>query len=137
VLLRSHGVAPVLFLAVLIWSGDTAAYYAGRAFGTRRLAPAVSPGKTVEGAVASVGASAVAAFLLAFFLDLPHGPFASVLVGIAVNVAAQLGDLAESLVKRCAGVKDSGTLFPGHGGMLDRADAFLLAGPVYALLLRL
>ncbi|MBI5441554.1 MAG: phosphatidate cytidylyltransferase [Deltaproteobacteria bacterium] len=134
---RSHGVGPVLFLSVLIWTGDTAAYYVGSAFGRRKLAPAVSPGKTVEGAAASVVASALMAFFLARVLELPHAPAASLFFGVAINVAAQLGDLAESLLKRCGGVKDSGALFPGHGGMLDRVDAFLLAGPVYALFLRL
>lgn len=135
--IRSYGVAPVVFLSAIVWTGDTAAYYVGRAVGSRPLAAAVSPKKTVEGAVASVAGGALAAFVLALFLPLPHGAFASLLLGVVLNLAAQTGDLAESLLKRCAGVKDSGALFPGHGGMLDRADAFLFAAPLYALLLRL
>jgi phosphatidate cytidylyltransferase len=132
---RSYGISPVLFLAGVIWIGDTAAYYGGTRFGRRLLAPAVSPKKTVEGTVASALVSAALAFGLGLVLPLPHSALGCVAVGLVLNVAAQLGDLAESLVKRCAGVKDSGDLFPGHGGMLDRADAFLLASPLYALFL--
>ncbi|MBI5014614.1 MAG: phosphatidate cytidylyltransferase [Deltaproteobacteria bacterium] len=134
---RGHGIAPVLFLCLVVWAGDTAAYYAGTAFGTHRLAPAVSPKKSVEGAVASVAASAAIGALLGATLPLPHSAAVSLVLGIVLNVAAQLGDLAESLWKRCAGVKDSGHLFPGHGGVLDRMDGFLLALPLYAAYLRL
>jgi phosphatidate cytidylyltransferase len=134
---RRHGVVPVVFLAFVVWAGDIAAYYAGTAFGRHRLAPAVSPKKSVEGAVASVAASAAVALVLGLFVRLPHAAGTSLVVGIVLNVAAQLGDLAESLLKRCAGVKDSGSLFPGHGGVLDRVDGFLLALPLYACYLGL
>lgn len=129
---RRWGVGPVIFLVAVVWAGDTAAYYVGSALGSRPLAPQVSPKKSVEGAVASLGAAAVAAGVTALVLPLPHGPGVSVLLGLGLNVAAQLGDLAESLVKRCAGVKDSGALLPGHGGMLDRIDAVLPTLPLYA-----
>lgn len=134
---RRHGFGPVLFLGCVVWAGDTAAYYAGTAFGTHPLAPAVSPKKSVEGAAASVAASAAIALVLGLLLPLPHGAAASLALGVVLNVAAQLGDLAESLLKRCAGVKDSGSLFPGHGGVLDRVDGFLLALPLYASYLQL
>ena len=129
---RSVGVSPVVFVALTVWAGDTAAYYIGTAFGSHPLAPAVSPKKSVEGAVASVAASAIVALVSGLLLPLPHSVMASCLLGIGINVAAQAGDLVESLFKRCAGVKDSGNLFPGHGGVLDRVDGFLLSLPFYA-----
>lgn len=133
---RSFGVAPVLFLLAVVWAGDTAAYYVGSAFGERALAPAVSPKKSVEGAVASLAAGALSAVVFGLLLPVPHSLGVSLLLGVALNAAAQVGDLAESLLKRCAGVKDSGTLFPGHGGVLDRIDGFLLTLPLYATVLR-
>lgn len=132
VLIRSRGVAPVFFITGTVWLGDIAAYYVGTAFGKHRLAPAVSPKKSVEGAVASLAAGALFAGVAGYVLPLPHSVVASVWLGVVLNVAAQLGDLAESLLKRCAGVKDSGSLFPGHGGILDRLDGFLLSLPLYA-----
>lgn len=137
VVVRRHGLAPVFFLGAVVWVGDIAAYYVGSAFGERRLAALVSPKKSVEGAVASLAAAAATALVFGLLLPVPHGPLASALLGVALNVAAQLGDLAESLLKRCAGVKDSGTLFPGHGGVLDRLDGFLFALPLYASFLQL
>lgn len=137
VTVRQHGLAPVFFVGAVVWAGDIAAYYVGSAFGERRLAPAVSPKKSVEGALASIAAAAGVALLFGLLLPVPHGPWASVALGVGLNVAAQLGDLAESLLKRCAGVKDSGTLFPGHGGVLDRLDGFLFALPLYASYLQL
>lgn len=124
-----------LTYALLInWAGDTAAYYVGRAVGKHKLAPVVSPNKTWEGAVASVAVGAVAGTLyLRHFV--PAGPvvwFAAVL-SVGVNVAGQVGDLAESALKRGAGVKDSGSILPGHGGILDRLDAVLFSVPVVYL----
>lgn len=132
VLIRGAGIAPVLFVLAVVWAGDTAAYYVGSALGSRQLAPAVSPNKSVEGAAASLVAAAGVAFLLGLLLPLPHGALTSGFIGVTLNLAAQLGDLGESLLKRCAGVKDSGQLLPGHGGVLDRVDAFLPTLPVYA-----
>jgi phosphatidate cytidylyltransferase len=132
VLIRAHGTGPILFVAGTVWIGDIAAYYVGTAFGKHRLAPAVSPKKSVEGAIASLVAGALFAGTVGLVLPLPHSIPVSILLGVLLNIAAQLGDLAESLLKRCAGVKDSGTLFPGHGGVLDRLDGFLLVLPLYA-----
>lgn len=126
-----------LMVALLVsWAGDTAAMYVGKAWGRRKLAPRVSPGKTVEGAVASVIAGALAAALYTHYL-LPFEQLPTVLlVGAAANIAGQLGDLCESAFKRGAGVKDSGNTLPGHGGWLDRIDSSLFSIPaVYALLL--
>lgn len=117
------------FLVVLLatWIGDSAAYLVGRAIGRRPLAPRISPNKTVEGSLGGlVGSGAVAVAGVALF-GLGLHPAAGALIGVALGVAGQLGDLAESMLKRQAGVKDSGTLIPGHGGMLDRIDALLFA----------
>jgi phosphatidate cytidylyltransferase len=117
----------LLYGLILVWVGDSAAYFGGRAFGKRKLAPNLSPGKTVEGAIASLFVGvAVGHFLYAqWFGETVH----SLLVPVVVNLAAQLGDLAESALKRGAGVKDSSNLIPGHGGVLDRVDALLFALP--------
>ncbi len=129
-----HRTAFFLLPLVTTWAGDTSAYFAGRAFGRRKLFPAASPGKTVAGGVAGLLGSVVAAGVLVNF-SLARSPALTVGVplalglGAALGVAAQLGDVAESVMKRWAGVKDSGRILPGHGGMLDRIDALLLAIP--------
>lgn len=122
----------VLILLLFVWIGDTAAYYVGRALGRHKMAPRISPGKTWEGGIASI-LGAVAVGVLAWWL-LPRygwgdtGSLAYwIALAIVVNIAAQAGDLVESMIKRGAGVKDSGALLPGHGGMLDRIDALLFA----------
>ena len=155
-----NGALFLLFLMLLVWCGDIAAYYAGRAIGKHKLAPRISPGKTWEGAIASVVGAVIVGVLLFHYInpiasafrsahllkpptiefgalnsDSPSGfalaPFWFVaLFALCVNVAAQLGDLVESALKRGAGLKDSGTLLPGHGGVLDRIDALLFALPV-------
>jgi len=120
----------LLYALVLNWIGDIGAYYVGRAVGRHKLAPIVSPGKSWEGAAASLAASLVFGF---FFLRsaIPAVPPAAALALTAVaNVAGQFGDLCESALKRGAGVKDSGTLLPGHGGWLDRVDSTLFTLPV-------
>jgi phosphatidate cytidylyltransferase len=149
----SRGAVYVLVLMLLVWCGDIAAYYVGRAIGKHKLAPRVSPGKSWEGAIASVVGAIIVGTLLFHFSapitaalrsihllapsDLAgsepssHVPlWLIVLFAICVNIAAQLGDLVESALKRGARVKDSGTLLPGHGGVLDRIDALLFALPV-------
>lgn len=126
-----------LMIALLVsWAGDTAAMYVGKAWGQRKLAPTVSPGKTQEGAAASVIGGTLAAVVYAHYF-LPLEPLTVViLVGAMANVAGQLGDLCESAFKRGANVKDSGTMLPGHGGWLDRIDSTLFSVPaVYGLLL--
>jgi phosphatidate cytidylyltransferase len=141
----------VLYLLLIVWAGDIFAYFVGRSLGRHLMSPRISPKKTWEGAAASLVASLLVGTLLynyalpictallkAHLIERRDGIFALqkpelwpvVLLSAAVNVAAQLGDLVESLIKRGAGVKDSGTLLPGHGGMLDRIDALLFAAPV-------
>jgi phosphatidate cytidylyltransferase len=141
----------VLYLLLVVWAGDIFAYFVGRSIGRHLMSPRISPKKTWEGALASVVASLVVGILLfthareisQFFLDLhlidrTGGIFSlqnpplrtAVWLSVAINIAAQLGDLVESLIKRGAGVKDSGSLLPGHGGMLDRIDALLFAAPI-------
>ncbi len=151
---EANGPSLLVFLLCVVWSGDTAAYYAGRAWGRHKMAPSLSPGKTWEGAIASVAGSAVIAAVLVSLAMIMQEPSNSavlswlertfpsavlsypdemlywLVLAVVINVAAQVGDLAESALKRSAGVKDSGNLLPGHGGVLDRIDALLLAGPV-------
>ncbi|HMF74353.1 MAG TPA: phosphatidate cytidylyltransferase [Bryobacteraceae bacterium] len=126
----------LLFALAINWAGDTAAYYAGRRFGKHKLAPIVSPGKSWEGAAASVAGSVLfgVVYLEYFFKGLSWWQI--VILAVAGNIAGQFGDLAESAIKRGAGLKDSGSLLPGHGGMLDRVDSSLFTLPiVYALYL--
>ena len=122
----------LILLFAIVWLGDTAAYYCGKRWGRRKLVPVVSPNKTWEGAAASLLAAVVAAGVWSY---LRLGEVRLELLGLAVliSVAAQMGDLLESLIKRGAGVKDSGQLLPGHGGVLDRVDALLFAAPVLLL----
>jgi phosphatidate cytidylyltransferase len=129
------GPALLLFPLVLTWASDTAAYFGGRTFGRRKLIPSVSPGKTVEGAVWGVAGTVLAGavyghLVLHSWIGLPIGMLFGVLAGLLISPVAQLGDLAESLLKREAGVKDSGTLLPGHGGLLDRFDSLFFTIPV-------
>ncbi len=124
----------LLFAFLLCWAGDTAALYVGKNFGRHRLAPKISPGKTWEGAVGSLGGGVLAGAIYAHYL-IPGAALPTVLLIAAVgNIAGQIGDLVESAYKRWGGVKDSGTSLPGHGGWLDRIDSSLLSVPVvYAL----
>jgi phosphatidate cytidylyltransferase len=137
-----HGTALVFAPVLLTWVSDSCAYFTGRRFGRRKLIPSVSPGKTVEGAIGGVLGTLVAAVLYARLLnDIPGIElplYLAVAFGLLVTVTGQLGDLAESLLKRDAGVKDSGTFLPGHGGALDRVDSLLFTLPVaYAFLMLL
>lgn len=133
-----EGPLRLLFAFFLIWAADVGAYFAGRAFGRRKLAPNVSPGKSWEGVYGGVALSLVVAGLAGAFLFRLQGaawlPF--LLLCVAVVLFSIVGDLGESLLKRQAGAKDSGTLLPGHGGMLDRIDSLLAALPALAAGLR-
>jgi phosphatidate cytidylyltransferase len=120
----------LLMLFSVIWAGDTAAYYGGRAFGRHPLAPRVSPKKTVEGAVAGMVGSVVVGTVVGWWrLGEPWLNLAG--ISAVTAVAGQVGDLAESALKRGAGIKDSSSILPGHGGILDRLDSLLFAAPVF------
>ncbi len=140
-----------IYMLLAVWAGDIFAYFVGKSLGRHRMSPAISPKKTWEGAAASILASVIvgtlwfqhapgisSALLRAGLIERRDGMFGLeqpqlwpiILLSAVVNIAAQLGDLVESLIKRGAGVKDSGTILPGHGGMLDRIDAMLFAVPV-------
>jgi phosphatidate cytidylyltransferase len=125
----------ILFVLGVVWCGDTGAYFVGRAIGRHKLHPRVSPKKTIEGAIGGLAGSVGGAFALVAVLDLPIDPLKTVFVALVGGAVAQLGDLTESLVKRACGVKDSGAILPGHGGMLDRIDGVLLALPFFYLAL--
>ena len=134
--LRDHSPRSVLFLLLLVWVCDSAAYYVGRRFGSHRLAPVVSPKKTWEGSIGGFVAATVFGAVAGGWWFVPElGPVRGALVGALASTAGQLGDLVESLWKRGAGVKDSGTFLPGHGGFFDRIDSLLFAGPVVAAFL--
>jgi phosphatidate cytidylyltransferase len=139
---QPNGASLVAFLLCVVWAGDIAALYIGRTLGRHKLARQISPNKTWEGAVGSVAGSLLAAAgllglehllnarLESTRLSYPEDLWYWLVLAVVVNIAAQVGDLAESALKRSVNVKDSGTLLPGHGGVLDRIDALLLAAPV-------
>ena len=134
-----HAISPhwLMFALLVSWAGDTAALYVGKAFGRRKLAPQISPAKTWEGAAASLVGGVLVGGIYAHFL-LPATPLSIGLpLAAAGNIAGQIGDLCKSAWKRGAGVKDSGTMLPGHGGWLDRIDATLFSVPVVYALLKL
>jgi phosphatidate cytidylyltransferase len=126
----------LMFALLLSWAGDTAALYVGKSIGRHALAPRISPQKTWEGAIGSVAGSLLAGAIYTHFL-IPQAALALVLLlAFLGNIAGQFGDLVESAIKRRAGVKDSGSSLPGHGGWLDRIDSMLFTVPlVYGLLL--
>lgn len=149
IIARENGPTLLIFLMLVVWTGDIAALYVGRYLGKRKLAPALSPNKTQEGALASLVGSVVIAAILALVcegvgrrgstvLHITEPLWQTLVLAAVVNIAAQVGDLLESALKRGVGVKDSGTMLPGHGGILDRIDALLVAAPVlwYLLLLK-
>ena len=126
----------VFILLAIIWVADSGAYFIGKRWGRRRLAPLISPGKSIEGLIGGIGSAALVGFVAALLLG-----FRDVIevvtwtvVAILVSSISVVGDLAQSRIKRRCGKKDSGTLLPGHGGILDRIDSLLAAAPVYGLL---
>ncbi|MFM9884541.1 MAG: phosphatidate cytidylyltransferase [Burkholderiales bacterium] len=134
--LRSAGVGVLLAIMAIVWVADVTAYFVGRAYGKHKLAPNVSPGKTVEGAVGALFGVACYAIAITLAFQLV-GASVGVVLGVAVGLGAAgiVGDLFESALKRQAGLKDSGNILPGHGGILDRIDALLPVLPMAALLL--
>lgn len=134
------GAVLVFYPIALTWLSDTGAYFAGRAFGRRKLMPTVSPGKTVAGAIGAVIVSMIGAwgyndFVLRPVAQLALAPWTALMFGAVISGVGQVGDLVESLFKREAGVKDSSTLFSAHGGVLDRLDSLYFAIPVAYLIL--
>ncbi len=127
----ARGPQIVLWLVLLVIAADIGAYFAGRSLGRRKLAPRVSPGKTLEGALGGLTMLALVAWAGAVHFGL--SPLTVVVFGCAVGVFSIIGDLTESMFKRAAGLKDSGALLPGHGGLLDRIDSVTAAAPLYAL----
>jgi phosphatidate cytidylyltransferase len=138
---------PLIFTFFAVWAGDIVAMYTGKAIGRHKMSPRISPNKTWEGAIGSMAGSVLACWLFTHFSPRveavvyhasngmgPHRAAEVILFAILLNLAAQLGDLVESLIKRGANVKDSGTMLPGHGGILDRIDALLFAAPVALVL---
>jgi len=125
-----HGIEWVLLLVWVTWLGETAAYLVGTVLGRRKLAPVISPRKTVEGAFAQLVASVLAAVAASAWFFPALGRWQAVTVGALLGVAGQVGDLAESALKRSVGTKDTGHLIPGHGGILDRVDGLLFNTPV-------
>ena len=127
---ENNGLNFIFFLMLVTWAGDSGAYLAGRLLGRHKLYQAVSPKKTIEGMLGGVAAAILVAFLArgTFFSDLSI--LECLLLAPLVDLAGVLGDLAESLLKRSAGIKDSGKIFPGHGGILDRIDSLLFSAPV-------
>ena len=119
----------IFFVIVLAFSGDVAAYYVGRTWGRRKLMPLVSAGKTVEGVLGLVAGSALGCLIFSWFFLPQLFPWHAIVLGVFASVLGQLGDLCESVLKRAAGVKDSGSLLPGHGGILDRLDCLLFIVP--------
>lgn len=129
---KTSGVSLVLFLFLLIWLADISAYFSGRKFGNRKLASNVSPGKSWEGVYGAIIVSFLFAIAYTFYADMQflHAVFFTVLVLITASFSI-LGDLVESMFKRMAGIKDSGNILPGHGGVLDRIDSLTSAAPVF------
>lgn len=123
----------VFFALFTIFGSDTLAYFIGRALGRHHLAPSISPNKTWEGAVGGVVGAIVVSLLFVIFTSLPLNYAQAVILGLLVSIFGQFGDLVESLLKRNTGVKESGTLLPGHGGFLDRIDSVVFAGVVVYL----
>ncbi len=134
-LIRLHNDFPegyklVFFLLLVVWIGDSGAYYVGKQFGKHKLSPRISPKKTIEGLIGGMTASVIAA-IVTHYTFFPKFPLLhAIIAGVLLSFAGVIGDLAESMWKRSAAVKDSGTLLPGHGGFLDRFDSILFTAPI-------
>jgi phosphatidate cytidylyltransferase len=130
---QPHGQWWTLLALVIVWASDIGAYFSGRTFGKRKLAPQISPGKTWAGAYGAMAAGVLVALIGSWLLDVRGVPLIAIGLLAAVTVAVSIvGDLIESLMKRHAQVKDSGSIFPGHGGLMDRLDSVFAALPVFA-----
>ena len=134
-LIRLHNDFPegsklVFFLLLVVWLGDSGAYYVGKSFGKHKLSPRISPKKTVEGLAGGIAASVITAVVIHFTFFRTFPLLHAIIAGVILSLAGVVGDLAESMWKRSAAVKDSGTLLPGHGGFLDRFDSIFFTAPI-------
>lgn len=130
-----HGANLVLYVCLLVWAADSGAYFAGKTFGKHKMAPNVSPNKTIEGLVGGIIVALAVGWLAADILDVFFSSLASMIfITLVTVVISVLGDLVESMFKRVSGIKDSSNIIPGHGGILDRLDSLTAAFPVFALL---
>lgn len=127
---NEKGLAMLMFALLIVWLTDSGAYICGRAFGKHKLWPAISPNKTWEGSIGGVVVAMIFAAIYIQFFDLGHGTLMMMLIALLLSVWGQMGDLAESALKRYYGVKDSGKILPGHGGILDRFDSLLFVLPM-------
>ncbi|ARR43726.1 CDP-diglyceride synthetase [Vibrio campbellii] len=130
-----HGAKLVLYVCFLVWAADSGAYFAGKSMGKRKMAPHVSPNKTIEGLIGGIIAALIVGWLFAGWFDIRFtSPIHMVIITLITVVISVLGDLVESMFKRVSGIKDSSNIIPGHGGILDRIDSLTAAFPVFALL---
>ncbi|UTZ35426.1 phosphatidate cytidylyltransferase [Vibrio campbellii] len=130
-----HGAKLVLYVCFLVWAADSGAYFAGKSMGKRKMAPHVSPNKTIEGLIGGIIAALIVGWLFAGWFDIQFtSPVHMVIITLITVVISVLGDLVESMFKRVSGIKDSSNIIPGHGGILDRIDSLTAAFPVFALL---
>ncbi|WP_424236115.1 phosphatidate cytidylyltransferase [Bhargavaea ginsengi] len=131
---RDAGIEYIIYALIVVWLTDTGAYFTGRSFGKRKLWPEISPNKTVEGFVGGIVVAVIAACLFQLFMPVTGSYLILIAVTVIASVTGQIGDLVESALKRHYGVKDSGNILPGHGGILDRFDSLLFVLPVLNLL---
>lgn len=134
VLAREVGLHVLMYALLVVWSTDIGAYMIGRKIGKRKLAPHISPNKTMEGSLGGILCALVVGFVYLIFWPLPYNMFAMLILTILFSIVGQLGDLVESSYKRFYGVKDSGNILPGHGGILDRFDSLLFVFPFMHLM---
>ena len=126
------GMEATFFLFVVVWANDIAAMFTGKTLGTRKIAPKISPGKTVEGAIGGILAGVLVGVLTTLYMDVPGvDPWFAIPVSAGIGLFSLIGDLGESILKRAAGEKDASAIIPGHGGVLDRIDGLLMAGPAF------
>jgi phosphatidate cytidylyltransferase len=131
-----QGLKWFFFLLAVIYAGDTGAFYVGRTLGRHKLAPMVSPQKTIEGSLGGLAANFIAAWIFQATLFSLFSWLPMIIIGVTIGIVSQVGDLLESMIKRTARVKDSGSIFPGHGGLLDRIDSIVLPAPVVYFFMR-
>jgi phosphatidate cytidylyltransferase len=123
----ANGIEVIIFICLIVWLSDISAYFTGKALGGPKLAPKISPNKTISGALGAVIISAIFALIAYFFTDKNISLYSFIVIAIFLSIFSQIGDLIESFFKRKFGIKDSGNIIPGHGGLFDRLDGLLLA----------